>query len=96
MLGATRFATFLRLDIPGAVPAIVDGVRSAAPAAVVGAIVGEWFASEHGLGPLLVAAMQNYAIDQLWAVALSGTLLSIALYTVLGALRSVACARLGA
>jgi NitT/TauT family transport system permease protein len=96
VLGATRFATFVRLDVPGAVPAIVDGVRSAAPAAVVGAIVGEWFASEHGLGPLLVAAMQNYAIDQLWAVALSGTLLSVALYGVLGALRSIAGARLDA
>jgi NitT/TauT family transport system permease protein len=94
VLGASRFATFARLDVPGAVPAIVDGVRSAAPAAVVGAIVGEWFASEHGLGPLLVAAMQNYAIDQLWAVALAGTLRSVALYAVLGALRGMAGARL--
>jgi ABC-type nitrate/sulfonate/bicarbonate transport system permease component len=94
VLGASRLATFLRLDVPGAVPAIVDAVRSAAPASVVGAIVGEWFASEHGLGPLLVAAMQNYAIDQLWAVALAGTLLSVVLYVALGAIRSVAAARL--
>ncbi len=94
VLGASRFTTFARLDVPGAVPALLDAVRSAAPAAVVGAIVGEWFASEHGLGPLLVAAMQNYAIDQLWAVALAGTCLSIALYGVLGAAQFAAAARL--
>ena len=94
VLGASRVATFVRLDVPGAVAPILDALRSAAPASVVGAIVGEWFASEHGLGPLLVASMQNYAIAQLWAVALSGTLLSIVLYAVLGALRGVAGARL--
>jgi NitT/TauT family transport system permease protein len=93
VLGATRAVTFLRLDVPGAIPATLDAVRSAAPAAVVGAIVGEWFTAEQGLGPLLVAAMQNYAIDQLWAVALTGTLLSMALYGVLGAVRGAAIAR---
>jgi NitT/TauT family transport system permease protein len=88
VLGASRLATFRRLFVPCAVPALLDGLRSAAPSAVVGAIIGEWFASERGLGPLLVAAMQNYAIDQLWAVALAGALLSIAAYALLGALRS--------
>jgi NitT/TauT family transport system permease protein len=92
-LGASRAMTFERLVLPGAIPAVLDGIRSAAPAAVVGAIVGEWFASEHGLGPLLVASMQNYVIDQLWAVALAGTLVSIALYAVLGVLRGAATAR---
>jgi NitT/TauT family transport system permease protein len=94
VLGASRVATFVRLDVPGAIAPILDALRSAAPASVVGAIVGEWFASEHGLGPLLVASMQNYAIAQLWAVALCGTLLSIVLYAALGALRSAAAARL--
>jgi NitT/TauT family transport system permease protein len=90
VLGASRLTTFGLLDVPAAVPAVLDGMRSAAPAAVVGAIVGEWFASEHGLGPMLVAAMQNYAIAQLWAVALAGTLTSIALYAALGTLRAAA------
>ena len=95
VLGASRRTTFVRLELPAALPAVLDAVRSAAPAAVVGAIVGEWFASEHGLGPLLIAAMQNYAIAQLWAIALAGTLLSIAIYSVLGTARAVAHARLG-
>jgi NitT/TauT family transport system permease protein len=89
VLGATRSATFARLLIPSALPALLDGLRSAAPSAVVGAIVGEWFASDQGLGPLLVAAMQNFSIDQLWAVALAGSLLSIAAYAVLGSVRAI-------
>jgi NitT/TauT family transport system permease protein len=94
VLGASRITTFVRLDVPGAILGIVDGLRTAAPVAVVGAIVGEWFAAEHGLGPLLVASMQNYAIDQLWATTLAGTLLSVILYCLLGGLRAVAGARL--
>jgi ABC-type nitrate/sulfonate/bicarbonate transport system permease component len=93
VLGATRFATFRRLLVPNALPALFDGLRSAAPSAVVGAIVGEWFAAERGLGPLLVAAMQNDAIDQLWAVALCGALLSIAAYAILGLLRGLVAVR---
>jgi len=93
VLGATRAATFARLLVPSALPGIFDGLRSAASPAVVGAIVGEWFAAERGLGPLLVAAMQNEAIDQLWAVAFCGALLSIAAYAVLGALRGAIVVR---
>jgi ABC-type nitrate/sulfonate/bicarbonate transport system permease component len=81
--------TFVRLEMPAAVPAVLDAVRSAAPASVVGAILGEWFAAEAGLGPLLIAAMQNYETVQLWAVALAGTLLSMVLYGVLGIMRDL-------
>ncbi len=88
-LGASRAATFGRLLVPCALPAALDGLRSAAPSAIVGAIIGEWFASERGLGPLLVAAMQNYAIAQLWAVALAGALLSIGAFVALGGVRAL-------
>jgi NitT/TauT family transport system permease protein len=87
VLGATRWATFGRLLVPAALPSVLDGLRYAAPSAVVGAIVGEWFAAERGLGPLLVAAMQNYQIEQLWAVALGGALLSIVAFAALGIVR---------
>jgi NitT/TauT family transport system permease protein len=93
-LGATRIGTFRRLLAPSALPELLDGLRCAAPSAVVGAIIGEWFAADQGLGPLLVAAMQNYQIDQLWAVALAGALLSIFAYSVLGAVRATVERRL--
>ena len=58
------------------------------------ALFGEWFAAENGLGPLLVAAMQNYAIAELWAVALTGAALSALLYALLGGLRGAIGRRL--
>ncbi len=93
VLGASRAATLLRLALPAAVPSLVDGLRFAAPVAVVGAIIGEWFAGDRGLGPLLVNAMQNYQIALLWSAALCGALLSALAYGALGVLRRGAARR---
>jgi NitT/TauT family transport system permease protein len=89
-LGAARGRTFGLLQVPSALPALADGLRASAPIAVVGAIIGEWFASDRGLGPLLINAMQNYQIDLLWATALSGALLAATAYGLLGVLALLA------
>lgn len=89
VLGAARSATLARLLAPRALPPLIAGIRAAAPSAVVGAIVGEWFAAERGLGPQLFAAMQNYQIAQLWASALAGAMLAIVAYALLGLLAGV-------
>lgn len=79
-LGATRLGRFWRLQVPAATPEFVDGLRLAAPAALLGAIFGEWFGADSGLGLLLITAMQNFQIDLLWATALLGVLVSLAAY----------------
>ena len=93
VLGASRWTTFRRLQLPAALPAIADGLRLSAPVSVVGAIVGEWFAAERGLGPLLVNAMQNYQIDLLWSAALIGALGSATAYLILSGVRAAAARR---
>jgi NitT/TauT family transport system permease protein len=95
VLGASRWTTLVRLQLPAALPALVDGLRLSAPVSVVGAIIGEWFAAEHGLGPLLVNAMQNYQIDLLWAAALLGALISMAAYLLLGIVQRATAERFG-
>ena len=92
-LGASRARRFGLLQLPSALPAIADGLRASAPIAVVGAIIGEWFASDRGLGPILVNAMQNYQIDLLWGAALSGAVLAASAYLVLGLLANAAARR---
>lgn len=92
-LGAGRGATFALLEVPAALPAVADGLRASAPIAIVGAIIGEWFASDRGLGPILVNAMQNYQVELLWSAALSGAALAAAAYLVLGALAAAAAGR---
>jgi NitT/TauT family transport system permease protein len=93
VLGASRAATFGLLELPSALPAVADGLRASAPIAVVGAIIGEWFASDRGLGPILVNAMQNYQVDLLWSAALAGAALAAGAYLVLGAVAVAAAGR---
>ncbi|MGP6156885.1 MAG: ABC transporter permease [Vulcanimicrobiaceae bacterium] len=93
VFGAARSATFWRLQLPAAIPSLVDGLRLSAPVAVVGAIIGEWFASERGLGPLLLNAMQNYQIALLWSAAVLGALVSALAYGALGVAQRCAAER---
>ncbi|MFT3855642.1 MAG: ABC transporter permease subunit [Ilumatobacteraceae bacterium] len=76
-LGAGRAQRMARLQLPAAFPGMADGLRLAAPAAVLGAVLGEWFGAPRGLGLLIVSAMQNYQIDLLWAAALLAALMSM-------------------
>ncbi|MEV7975570.1 ABC transporter permease subunit [Streptomyces sp. NPDC086519] len=87
-LGAPRITTLVRLRLPASVPTALDGLTQAAPAAVLGAIVGEWFGAPRGLGTLLVSAMQNDQTLLLWAAGTAAGLLAMASYAVTGALRS--------
>jgi NitT/TauT family transport system permease protein len=77
VLGTNRRNRFRRLQLPTGLPLIVDALKLAVPAAVLGAILGEWFGSPRGLGPILVATMQDAVYGLLWAAALTGVVLSL-------------------
>jgi NitT/TauT family transport system permease protein len=64
---ASTWTTFRRLQVPAALPSILDGCRTAMPLAVIGAIVGEFVGSEHGLGHLILEANANARTDLLFA-----------------------------
>ncbi len=49
-LRATRWQIFLKIQLPGSLPYIFSGMKVAVVLAVAGAIVGEFIASEEGLG----------------------------------------------
>ena len=87
VLGASRRSRLWLLQVPTALPMFVDGLRLSVSAAVVGAILGEWFGAPGGIGLVLVSAMQNYQIALLWSAALLGALLSLAAYGALGLLQ---------
>ncbi len=80
--GATRPRTLRLVALPQAIPATLDGIKLAIPAAFAGAIVGEWFGSPSGLGVVLLNAMQNFQAVRLWAAALVGAFLTLSLYGV--------------
>ena len=93
VLGASRMRSFALIDVPGAVPALVDGLRLAVPAAVLGTVLGEWFGAPRGLGVIIVSALQNLRVPQMWAAALLCVACSLAAYIVLTSLHRRALLR---
>ena len=79
---ASPMTTFVRLRIPSALPSILDGCKTAMPLAVIGAIVGEFVASENGLGHLILEANANARTDLLFAALIAISIVAGALYAL--------------
>ncbi|RAK23994.1 ABC transporter permease [Salipiger aestuarii] len=72
--------------LPAALPYLVAGLQIAAPAAFLGAMVGEFTGAERGLGVLTVRALRGLDLPATWAVALLAAALSMAAFAGIGAL----------
>jgi sulfonate transport system permease protein len=76
--------TYIRLM--AALPYLFAGLQIAAPAAILGAMVGEFTGAERGLGVLTVRAMRSLDVDMTWALATIATTVAVAAYLGIGAL----------
>ena len=82
-LRATRGQVLVTLEIPGALPSILGGMRVGVTLAVVGAIVGEWAGAERGLGVLINLARGSlFDIPLMFATLVTIAMVGIALYSV--------------
>ncbi len=82
-LGATRLQVFRKLVVPSCLPWIISVLRVNIGLALTGAVVGEFIASQHGLGRAILYAGQTYDIALVWvAVAVLSTLAVIMYVTV--------------
>lgn len=70
-IGASSWTTFRRLQVPSALPSIMDGCKMAMPLAVIGAITGEFVGSDKGLGSLILLANANAKTDLLFAALIA-------------------------
>jgi sulfonate transport system permease protein len=95
-LGASRLRRVWSVQLPGAWPSVADGLKLAAPAALAGAVFGEWYGAERGLGVLLITSMQGARADRLWAASLLCAACGLAAYGVLAGVRRLAVGRYGA
>jgi NitT/TauT family transport system permease protein len=59
-LGASRWQTFWHLELPAAMPVLLGGLKIGASLSVIGAVVGEFVGSDHGLGFLINVARGQY------------------------------------
>ncbi len=59
-LEASRWQTFYLLEVPAALPVLLSGLKIGATLSVIGAIVGEFVASNRGVGYLIKQGQQLY------------------------------------
>jgi len=79
-LNAPRWKVFTRLELPSALPYLLTGMEVGIVLAVIGAVVGEYLGGNSGLGYMLIAKMNAYETDALFAVILHLTLIGFAFY----------------
>ncbi|MET0324740.1 MAG: ABC transporter permease subunit [Ilumatobacteraceae bacterium] len=95
-LGAGRLRRLWSVQLPASWPSTTDGLKLAAPAALAGAVFGEWYGADRGLGVLLITSMQGGRADRLWAAALLCAACGLVAYGVCSLLRALATRRYGA
>ena len=79
-LGASRLQVFRKLVIPFCIPWIISVLRVNIGLALTGAVVGEFIASQHGLGRAILYAGQTYDIALVWVAVLVLSALAMLMY----------------
>jgi NitT/TauT family transport system permease protein len=79
-LGASPLQIFMKVRLVAAAPYIFGGFKLGITLAVVGAVVGEFIASNKGLGNMLLAANNAFDTPMLFGVVVFLSLMSIALF----------------
>jgi NitT/TauT family transport system permease protein len=77
-VNAKRLDVFLRLRLPNSLPYLVSSAKICVPLAIVGAVVGEFVGSYHGLGYMMVQAQDYLNASVVW-----GSLLVLVLDAVI-------------
>lgn len=84
--GRGPLTELLRVRVWAALPYLFAGLQIAAPAAFLGAMVGEFTGAERGMGVLTIRAMRALDVDATWALATIAALVSILAYSAFGRL----------
>ncbi len=79
-LGAKRRQIFTCLVVPSAMPSIIMGLRVNIALAMAGSIVGEFIASDRGLGRMIVYAGTTFDLKLVWVGVVVLSALSVLMY----------------
>jgi NitT/TauT family transport system permease protein len=88
-LGATRWQVFRKLVVPFCLPWVISVLRVNIGLALTGAIVGEFIASQHGLGRAILYAGETYDIALVWVAVLVLSTLAVIMYAAVSWLESM-------
>jgi NitT/TauT family transport system permease protein len=79
-LRASRWQTFLKLEVPAALPVVLAGLKIGATLSVIGAVVGEFAGADAGLGYLISLADGQYDTARMFVGVFMLVALALALY----------------
>ena len=82
--GRGRWAELVHVRARASLPYLLAGLRISAPAAILGAMVGEFTGAERGLGVLTIRFTRDLDVPALWAVAAVAAGLAIAVHAAIG------------
>lgn len=60
---APRSQIFLKLVVPASMPWVISGLKLNVGFAIVGAIVGEYISSQHGVGHMILLGSSNFSMN---------------------------------
>ena len=67
LLDANEAQVLIKLRVPSALPYLFAAFRIAVPLSVIGAVVGEWFTGDRGLGSVIIVAHHNIDMPTLFS-----------------------------
>ncbi|MGK8509495.1 ABC transporter permease [Nocardia asiatica] len=76
-LGFSPLRLFQKVILPAALPSVFTGLRMAAASSILVLLAAEMFGARAGLGYLITAAQQNFAIPNMYAGILAISLLGL-------------------
>jgi ABC-type nitrate/sulfonate/bicarbonate transport system permease component len=80
--GGGRFAQLRFVRLWAALPSTFAGLQIAPPAAILGAIIGEYLGAEKGIGVTMIASETGVDVPRTWALALIASAIAGAGYGV--------------
>ena len=89
-LRASRWQVFAKIRFPNALPYIFTGLKLNATMSVIGAIVGEFVASERGLGALIITGGVTLETPSIFASLILISALGLVLYGMVVAVEHLA------
>ncbi|MFT4305253.1 MAG: ABC transporter permease subunit [Microbacterium sp.] len=85
-----------KVSFASSLPALFASARLAVPAAMTGALVGEWLVTGEGLGGSVSRASATFGYGEMWASAVLITVVTMVLYAIVSALDGLVVHRFGA
>lgn len=81
-LGASPRRLFWLVELPGALPAVFTGIKTAATYAVIGAVLGEWLGGTRGLGVVMVQASAQLLTARVFAAIVWLAAIGVAMFAL--------------